>query len=946
VLQNRRSTVRLGDRPTLLVAAALALLTPLACVTKPAPGRSTGSSGAGAASSGSEEAKSLAPGQRLRLGDGWAIRSSAEVHQDGAALSTVGAATTGWIPTQVPATVLAARVAHGDFADPSYGMNLRAIPGTSDYPIGERFALYDTSNANPYKPSWWYRTEFALPRGNSRVWLHFDGINYRANVWLNGKQVANDKEVAGAYRRFAFDVTALAKPGQRNALAVEVSAPGKNDLAPSFIDWNPMPADRNMGLWQDVYVSTTGPVKVEHPFVVSRVPSKQEARLTVGAELVNTTSAAVTATLNGTIGDVHFAETVALAPNEHKAVSLTPETHPELVIAAPRLWWPYQLGPQHLQLLTLTASVDGAVSDRASARFGIREVTMELVEGKWASYRVNGTPLLIRGAGYTSDILLRFSDTRDEQEMALVKDLGLNTIRIEGKLANDHLFDVTDREGILVIPGWECCSAWEYWIPDQQSHGVAPWNEATRAIAAGSLKSQLYRLRARPSVISFVYGSDSHPPPDVERMYLDVIKEARWPMPTQNQASERDPSTLTGPSGFKMSGPYDYVPPAYWYVDHQHGGAFGFNSETGPGAAVPNVDSLKKFLPPDKLWPISEVWNYHLGGDRFGNLDIHTQALEGRYGKATSLEDYALKAQALAYDSERAMFEAYRRNKGNSTGKSTGIVAWMLNSAWPSLLWHLYDYYLAAGGGYYGTKKANELVHIQYSYDDRTVVVVNDSAAPVSGLRATAEVYDLHGKRVFAQDNQRLTVPTERSVIAVKIPASVNPGVTYFVRLQLRDSMNQVVSQNFYWLSKKADVLEWKKTDWWGTPVITHADLTALQSLQKTAATVTATSEATGRDGTIQVTVQNQGTAVAFLLRLQITKGEGGDEVLPTIWSDNYISLLPGEKRELTARFASAALGGARPAVVLSGWNVAKTTIQPQRRVKNAERTGAGNHSG
>src|SRR5262249_41054634 len=158
-------------------------------------------------------------------------------------------------------------------------------------------------------------------------------------------------------------------------------------------------------------------------------------------------------------------------------------------------------------------------------------------------------------------------------------------------------------------------------------------------------------------------------------------------------------------------------------------------------------ESLKKFLPPGKLWPINEVWNYHMGGERFGNLDIHTQALEARYGKAKSVDDYAMKAQALAYDDERAMFESYRRNKG----KSTGVIAWMLNSGWPSMLWQLYDYYLAAGGGYYGTKKANELIHIQYSYDNRTVVVVNDSATAVNGLKATAEVYDLHAQKVFSQ---------------------------------------------------------------------------------------------------------------------------------------------------------------------------------------------------
>jgi exo-1,4-beta-D-glucosaminidase len=873
---------------------------------------------------------------RLLLRDGWAIRSSAEVHDGGAALSTVGASTAGWVPARVPATVLAARVAHGDFPDPGYGMNLRNIPGSGDYPIGEKFALFEMSRANPYRVPWWYRTEFELPAGHERVWLCFDGINYRANIWLNGKQVATDQQVAGAYRRWAFDVTALVNAGGRNALAVEVAAPTKNDLAPSFIDWNPMAPDKNMGLWQPVYVTTSGPVTVTHPFVVSRVPSRDEARLTIAAELTNASDATVTALVSATLTEpgprgrtIAVAETVTLGPREHKALSLTPERHPELVFARPKLWWPYGLGAPSLHELALAVRVGGAVSDRASARFGIREVTLDFVDGKWARYAVNGTPLFIRGAGYTSDILLRFSDARDEAEMQLVKDLGLNAIRIEGKLANDHLFDVTDREGILVIPGWECCSAWEYWVDDQKSHGIAPWSPATRAIALGSLETQLLRLRGRPSVLTFVYGSDSHPPAEIETHYLDVIRGARWPMPTQNQASERDPSKLTGPSGFKMTGPYDYVPPIYWYVDRRYGGAFGFNSETGPGAAVPNVESLKAFLPPDKLWPINEVWNYHLGGERFTTLDVHTRALEAQYGKAVSLDDYARKAQALAYDAERAMFEAYRREKG----RTTGVIAWMLNSAWPSLLWHLYDHSLAAGGGYYGAKKANEPIHIQYSYDDHSIVVVNDSPAAVSDLLASAELFSLDGKALLSRTQPDLRVPTDHSVVvraisqAVNREWTVNGGVTRLLKLLLRDRENRIVSQNFYWLPGKPDVLDWAKTGWWGTPVVKYGDLTALQSLPTVAPIVTAKSAAaTGETRTLGVTVRNGGRAPALLIRLRVVKGAHGDEVLPSLWSDNYVSLLPGETRELTVRFAASALAGAQPVVALSGWNAVPTT--------------------
>jgi exo-1,4-beta-D-glucosaminidase len=870
---------------------------------------------------------SLAAGDRLVVATGWAIRSSAALKDDGKAIATVGYAATGWTPARVPGTVIATRLLNRELPDVDVGMNLRDIVGGDDYAIGGNFSLADMSPKNPYRVSWWYRTEIDLPRADERgtTWLSFDGINYRANIWLNGQRIAGDGDVVGAYRRYAFDVTATARRGQRNALAVQVFAPTKDDLAPGFADWNPMPADKDMGIWQDVYVTTTGPVRLQNALVTAKIaPSRKSARLTVDVDLVNATGAPVSGTLNGTIdGSIAFMQTVALAPHETKTVRFDPAMHSELVLLLPLLWWPYQLGPQNLHDLQLDFAVAGKLSDRLRNRFGIREVTMDLVNGQWASYKVNGKPIFIRGAGYSSDMLFRFSDDRDEQEMQLVKDLGLNTIRLSGKLADDHLLDVTDREGILVIAGWECCSAWEYW--DNQSSGAGAWSGATRAVAKASLESQLVRLRGRASLLTWLYGSRSHPPPPIELMYIDVVKAMKWPLPVQNQASERNPSVLSGPSGFKMPGPYDYVPPIYWYVDNNYGGAFGFNSEAGLGAAVPNVESLKKLLPDSDLWPIDQVWNYHAGGGRFAGLDTHTQALTARYGQAVSVADYALKAQLLSYDGERALFEAYRRNKG----KTTGVIAWMLNNGWPSLFWHLYDYYLAAGGGYYGAKKANELVHIQYSYDDQTIVVVNDSPDTVKGLKASVEVYDLRLNKVFAQDQAGLDVPTDKSVVALTIPALSNLDPVYFVRLLLHDDQDQIISQNFYWLSTKADMLDWAHSDWWGTPVLAHADLTALASLPMVAPVLSASSDSCAQPGTLHVTVKNGDNNLAFMVRLRVEKGAGGAEALPSMWSDNYLNVLPGETRDVTVQYSASALGGAPPVVAMSGWNVAETLAAP-----------------
>src|SRR5262245_23013319 len=670
---------------------------------------------------------------RLPLNTPWALQSSAKVARGGEALSQPGFETQGWHAAAVPNTVVGALVEDGTYPDPYFGMNLRSIPGTT-YPIGERFTLLPMPTDSPFKPSWWYRTEFELPAGlaDENIELHFDGINYRANIWVNGSRIASADEVAGAFRRYEFDVSRLARAGRRNAVAVEVLAPEPGDLAFMWVDWNPTPADKNMGLWGDVYLTHSGPIALRNPHVLTNLdlPSLDAAQLTVTAELRNTTDRPVSGIVRGAIEAIQFSRRVELGAREQTTVRFTSEEAPQLRLAKPRVWWPYRMGPQSLYTLVLDVDVDGATSDRQEVRFGIQRISSELTDKGHRLFMVNGKPLLIRGGGWASDMLLRPSSrSRLEAEMRYVKEMGLNTIRLEGKLEGDLFYDLADRLGILVMPGWCCCDQWEKWEKwDAEDHGVAP----------ASLKDQLLRLRNHPSVLAWLNGSDFCPPPDVEKTYLDIEAKLAWPKPTLCSATDAK-SKVSGPSGVKMLGPYDYVPPAYWLTDSKNGGAFGFATEIGPGAAVPPLESLKQMLPADHLWPIDDVWNFHAGGDEFRNVERFTEALEARYGKASGVEDYARKAQALTYEGQRAMFEAYARNKYTSTG----VIQWMLNNAWPSLIWHLYDYYLRPGGGYFGTKKACEPLHVQFSYDDRSVAVVNDLRQGFQGLTASAQIFDL-----------------------------------------------------------------------------------------------------------------------------------------------------------------------------------------------------------
>jgi exo-1,4-beta-D-glucosaminidase len=861
---------------------------------------------------------------KLSLSDGWALQAHFKVDATGEVISTPKFLPRGWYGVSVPTTVSAALAKHKVYPDPDFGTNLRSWPGMT-YKVGHNFSEEAMDRDSPFSMSWWYRKEFALPTSykGKTIWLNFGGINYRANIFLNGKQIATSDDIAGAWRTYELNITDGALIGKNNVLAVQVYSPTETDLAITFVDWNPSPPDRNMGLWRGVDITTSGPVALRYPTVISKLnlPSNDKADLTVTALLKNATGQPVKGILKGKIESIEFSTEVELAANESKDVTFETGQFSQLSIANPKLWWPNQMGTPNLHDLHLEFVVDGKVSDGSDTKFGIREMHSELNADNRRVFSVNGKKILIRGGGWAPDMMLREKDQqRLGDELSYVQDMGLNTVRMEDHLENQRFFDMADRRGILIMAGWTCCSHWEHW---------AKWSPQDFVIAERSLRDQIYRLRGHPSLIMWLNGSDNPPPPDVEQTYLKVEKELMWPNPTVSSATGKTTS-VTGESGVKMSGPYEYVAPRYWQEDIAAGqpgrkecneggcgGAYGFNTETSMGPAVPPVESIRAMVGKDHMWPIDETWNYHAGGGVFRDLHVFSNALDARYGKSDNVQEFSAKSQMQTYEGVRAMYEAYGRNKYTSTG----VIQWMLNNAWPSMIWHLYDYYLRPGGGYFGAKKAMEALHPVYGYDDNSIWLVSSQYEDVKGLKLTAKVLNLDMTEKYSrQFPVDAAADSTNKIVALPQIDGLNP--TYFLVLRLEDASGKLVGSNFYWLSTKQETLNWSESTWYTTPTTSYADFTGLAQLPKVKLKVTDHTERKGEESITHVTLENPGKSLAFFVRLKVDKGKGGEEILPVLWEDNYISLLPGEKREVSASYRTSQLGALKPVVEVSGTNL------------------------
>ena len=870
------------------------------------------------------DAGGFTPGSRITLADGWTLQSSAVASAPGEAISSPGFDTTAWHRATVPSTLVGALVADGTLPDPYFGKNLLDFPGMKDaagnpvYPVGGSFSYVEIPDSSPFKPPWWYRTEVDLPAlpAGGRVWLDLDGVNFRANVWVNGRRVADDSTVAGTYRYFELDLTDTVRPGA-NAIAIAVSAPLMQDLAHNWVDWNPTPPDKGAGLWRPASLRASGPVTVRHPYVVAKVgvPAEGQADLTVKADIRNATGDPVTADVAVRIEgglDIDIHAPVSLGPGEERTISFGRADFPALVAPQAQWWWPVGMGDPVLHPMTVTATVGGRASDEVRTLVGVRETASELTATGSRLFRVNGLPVFIHGAEWARDMLFMETPDREDREVRLLRNLGLNAVRFEGKFGSDHLMDLFDAAGILVIPGWCCCDIWqEQWA----------WSDEDHAVARASMRDQALAMRGRAGVLTFLYGSDEAPNEDIERGYLDALEGAGWPNPAQASASQSE-GPATGPTGLKMLGPYEWVPPNYWYEDTARGGAWGFATEIGPGPSPPEPDGLLAMLGDAHMWPQDDVWGYHCAEESYQNLDVFTAAMTARLGAPTGVVDFSRKAQLMAYEGHRAMFEAYSRNRYT---KATGVVQWMLNVAWPSLIWHLYGHDLGTGGAYYGAKEANSPLHALYAPDDRSVWLVNGTPEAET-LVVRVRALDVGGT---VSSDRSFTAAVPADGLAKVAEVETQPGaVTWLLRLDVADQAGVAKDASLYWLSTTPDVLAWDKADDTHTPTASYADLTGLAAMPQAAVELAAARLASGETAAdeegLRVTVRNPTDKLAFFVRLKVL--DGGKEVRPTMWQGNFVSLLAGEERSLTVTWRRQDQPAGGPVVSAEGWNVPPVT--------------------
>ncbi len=880
------------------------------------------------------------------------MQSSAVVSASGSALSSPDyKGRDHWFPVSVPSTVLSGLVQNKIYADPYSGMNNMLIPDASDS-FNHQYHLEQYSflpnDPNPWKKPYWYRTRFAVPAADAgkRFQLVFKGINYRAEVWLNGRLIADSSQMVGMFAAYSLNVSGEIKPGEENALAVKIypldypglpahpqldalgdfyenGGPtgdiGKNVTMLSSVGWDWIPAvrDRNMGIWQPVFLRTSGHTTITRPQIITDLPALPDtgiALISLHLTLNNDSHTKQEGRLNISLTPENFKGVAAnfsipavAAADGTSLISLAPGDVPELSIHQPHLWWPNGYGKPNLYRIRIRFIQKDRISDDTSFVFGIRTVSSktENVTG-WVrrDFYVNGKRVHLVGGAWVPDMMLNRDSLRYDYELHLCRNANVNLVRIwgGGLGETDDFYNLTDRYGLLV---WQ-----DFWITGDTHGGFkgsADW-PFQASVFTDNVVNTIYRIRNHPSLLVWTGGNEGHAREELYNSMRDHVAELDGTRPFIPCSSgfSRAPKEWkeswpdNKPAGVYSGGPYSWVGERQYYKLADEGKDWVFKDETGIPSQPP-YNSLIKIIPdliPDTTlpYPLNNSWGYHDACSGNGKYDVYYKTMENRFGKPENLQDFSLKMQLMNASGYRAIFESVG-NKLNETG---GVMLWKLNAAFPSVIWQIYDWYLEPNAGYYFMQNALEPVHVQWNYDDSSVSVVNRSYAAKNNLTCNIDLFSPTGRSSFKQSVKLNIAPASvKQVFSLKEMLGNTNGIS-FVVLSLKDGQGNPVSHNVYWLSAGDDFKALKQMP------AARLETRVLRT------------EKSGTENKWTFEISNHSGALAFFINPQLWNDQ--QEIMPTWWSANYFSLAAGEKIMVTASCPSD-LTSKNPKLKLEGWN-------------------------
>jgi hypothetical protein len=830
-----------------------------------------------------------ADGSLELAGGAWRVQRGSQVRAGGGALSLPGFDDGDWVPATVPGTTLASYLNAGALADPNYADNQLLVSDSFFY------------------ADFWYRDEFLAPglAKGRMAWLDFDGINWKAEVFLNGRSLGR---IEGGFTRKRFDVTGLLRPGQINALAVRVeknATPGSvkeksydypdrnggalgsdNPTCHASVgwDWIPTIRGRNTGIWGKVRLSQTGAVTLSDPSVATTLPlpATTSADVALSVKLQNHGAVPVTGTLQGSFGEVTFAQTVTLAAGAQLTFKADPATVPGLRLSSPRLWWPVGYGSPERYPVDLRFVAGGTLSDRRTFQAGIRQIDTSQADGALRLW-VNGRRFIAKGGNWgISESMLRYRAREYDAAVRYHRDMHFNMIRNwVGQTGDDAFYDACDKYGVLV---WQ-----DFWLAN-------PWDgdgpDSAELFLANATDTVL-RIRTHPALALYCGRNEGFPPSRIDSALRAILAGNHPGVPYLPSSAD---DLVEGRGPYQVTAPEQYFSMPFLKL----------HSEMGLPNSV-SLDSLKLFLPADRMWPQDSLWGLHdfcLGGALGGPAGgpSFNETLRLRYGAATSAAEWLQLAQFLNYDGYRAMFEA-------QGARRMGLLIWMSHPSWPSFVWQTYDYYLEPTAGYFGAKKACEPLHIQHNPGTGRVEVVNASAGDQKGLTATAQLLSMDGTVVWEQ-SRAVDLPEDsiREVIPIQRPVGLSP--LYFIRLKLTRGQ-ELLSETFYWKGLEED------------------DTRRIRDLAKVHLEVATETVRQGEHWTLTTTLRNASATPALQVRIKPVREHSGDRILPALMSDNYIALMPQETRTLVTEVEHADTRGERPRILVEGINVGLVSALP-----------------